>query len=130
MSKNHLERVRKFCLALPGAYEKLSHGEPTFFVRKTVFVMYANNHHNDGHVAVWVPVLLGVQESLIERDPKTFFRPPYMGVYGWVGIELSRIKDKDLSFYIQVAWEMKAPKRLLASVSDEAKPAKAARKKK
>lgn len=101
-----------------------------FFVRKTVFVTFANNHHNDGHVAVWVPVPLGVQESLIEHDPQTYFRPPYVGEHGWVGIELSRIKDKDLSFYIQVAWEIKAPKRLVANFSKEAKPAKAARRKK
>jgi hypothetical protein len=127
MGKNHLERVRKFCLAMPEAYEKISHGEPTFFVRKSVFVMFANNHHNDGHIAIWVQVPLGVQESLIERDPKTFFRPPYVGERGWVGIELSRIKDKDLSFYIQVAWEMMAPKRLLASASANAEPKPKAR---
>jgi hypothetical protein len=47
--EKHLERVRRICMELPETMEKLSHGEPTFFVRKKVFVMCSNNHHNDGH---------------------------------------------------------------------------------
>lgn len=114
MSSKQLERVRQMCLALPETSERLSHGEPTFFVHKKVFVMFANNHHNDGHIAVWLPVPPGVQTSLIETAPETYFRPPYVGGRGWIGIELSRISDEDLRFYIQVAWELVAPKRLLA----------------
>ncbi|HEX6384762.1 MAG TPA: MmcQ/YjbR family DNA-binding protein [Anaerolineae bacterium] len=114
MSSKQLERVRRMCLALPETSERLSHGEPTFFVHKKVFVMFANNHHNDGHIAVWLPVPPGVQTSLIETAPETYFRPPYVGGRGWIGIELSRISDEDLRFYIQVAWELVAPKRLLA----------------
>lgn len=114
MGGEQLERVRQLCLALPETSERLSHGEPTFFVHKKVFVMFANNHHNDGHVAVWLPVPPGVQNSLIETEPDTYFRPPYVGGRGWVGIELSRISDEDLRYYIQVAWELIAPKRLLA----------------
>jgi hypothetical protein len=110
-----LERVRRAFLALPEVTEKLSHGEPTFFVQKKVFVMFANNHHNDGHIAVWLPVPPGVQMGLIEKDPRTFFNPPYVGVRGWVGIELDRIGEDDLVFYIQLAWELIAPKRLLAN---------------
>ena len=110
-----LERVRRVCLSLPEAVEKLSHGEPTFFVVNRVFVMFANNHHNDGHIAVWLPVPPGVQMGLIEKDPATFFKPPYVGVRGWVGIELDRISDDDLVFYTQLAWELIAPKRLLAN---------------
>ncbi|MCC6189370.1 MAG: MmcQ/YjbR family DNA-binding protein [Anaerolineales bacterium] len=96
-------RVRRLCLALPETSERLSHGEPTFFVHKKVFVMFANHHHGDGRVAVWLPVPAGVQASLIERDPACFFRPPYVGARGWVGIELSRIPDDDLAIYINVA---------------------------
>jgi hypothetical protein len=29
---------------MPGSEEKLSHGEPTWFVGKKVFVMFASNH--------------------------------------------------------------------------------------
>jgi len=59
--EKHLERVRRICLALPETMEKLSHGEPTFFVRKKVFAMCSNNHHNDGHVAVLLPAAIGIQ---------------------------------------------------------------------
>lgn len=51
----HLRRVRRICLALPSTIEKLSHGEPTFFVANKVYAMFDNNHHNCGHVAVWIP---------------------------------------------------------------------------
>jgi hypothetical protein len=116
MSDVQVERVRRICLSLPETSEKLSHGEPTFFVHKKVFVMFANNHHNDGHIAVWLPVPVGFQMSLIEAKPEIYFKPPYVGVRGWVGIELTRIPDTDLLYHIETAWELVAPKRLLSKV--------------
>ena len=120
-----VERVRQMCLGRPGTSEKLSHGEPTFFVGGKVFVMFANNHHGDGHIAVWLPVPPGMQSSLIESNPDTFFKPPYVGHRGWVGIELARIDDVDLDFHIQVAWELVAPKRLVAGVPQGLRGSKA-----
>jgi hypothetical protein len=125
MSRKQLKRVRRICSALPETTERLSHGEPTFFVHNKVFVMFANNHHDDGHIAVWLPVPSGLQTTLIETAPETYFKPPYVGVRGWVGIELNRINDEDLTFHIQVAWELIAPKRLLSKVranDDSSKP--------
>ncbi|MEZ4771334.1 MAG: MmcQ/YjbR family DNA-binding protein [Caldilineales bacterium] len=113
-SLEQLDRVRRLCLALPETSERLSHGEPTFFVGKKVFVMFADNHHGDGHVAVWLPVPPGLQTELIASEPQTYFRPPYVGVRGWVGIELASISDEDLRFHIEVAWELIAPKRLVS----------------
>jgi hypothetical protein len=112
MTIHHLERVRRICLALPETTEKLSHGEPTFFVRKKVYVMFANDHHGDGRVAVWLPAPSGTQHALIEAAPATFFRPPYVGARGWVGIDLSQIQDDDLRFHIHTAWGLIAPKKL------------------
>jgi len=97
---------------MPESTEKLSHGESAFFVRKKVFVMFANNHHNDGHIAIWVPALPGDQSMLIKNSPEIFFRPPYVGVRGWVGIELDCIGDEDLAFHIRRAWRLVAPKGL------------------
>ena len=57
-----IERVRRLCLALPETWEKISHGEPTWFVGKKVFAMFSNNHHNDGHVAVTVPAAIGFRK--------------------------------------------------------------------
>lgn len=109
--EEHVQRVRSICHALPGTMEKLSHGEPTFFVKK-VFAMCSNNHHNDGHVAVVIPAAIGIQEMLIKTSPKKFYRPPYVGCSGWVGIELARVSDKELAFHINEAWRLIAPKKL------------------
>jgi hypothetical protein len=113
--EEHLRRVRRICAAMPECTEKLSHGEPTFFVRKKVFAMFANNHHDDGHIAVWIPAPPGLQGILIQSSPKTFFRPPYVGVRGWVGIELDCISDEELAAHIRDAWLLIAPKTLKAS---------------
>jgi len=109
---DQIERVRQICLALPGTWEKISHGEPTWFVGKKVFAMFSNNHHDDDYVAVTVPAAIGVQEILIKKSPKKFYRPPYVGVRGWVGIEVDRVSDKELSLHIQEAWRLIAPKKL------------------
>jgi hypothetical protein len=114
MSDDQIARVRQLCLALPETSERLSHGEPTFFVRNKVFVMFANNHHDDRHIAVWLPVPPGFQEDLIQTVPQVFFMPPYVGKRGWVGIELDKISDADLNMYINIAWQLIAPKRLRA----------------
>ena len=110
--EKHVERVRKFCLQLPETMEKLSHGEPTFFVKKKVFAMCSINHHNDGHVAVVIPAAIGVQAALIEQAPKKFYRPPYVGHAGWVGIELPRVGDRELKAHIREAWKLIAPEKL------------------
>lgn len=101
-----LQRVRKICLALPESSERLSHGEETFFVRKRVFAMFSKNHHDDGHVAVLVPAPPGLQEALIEEAPTIYYRPPYVGGAGWVGIELDQINDQALEVHIRQAWNI------------------------
>ncbi len=102
----HIARVRRLCLAMPDVTEKLSHGEPTFFARKRTFAMFANNHHNDGHIAVWLAAAPGEQEALIAASPKTYFRPPYVGVKGWVGIELEQIDDEELACHLRDGWQI------------------------
>lgn len=115
--KDHVARVRRICLELPETTEKISHGEPTFFVGKKVFAMCSINHHNDGHIAVTVPAAIGVQEALIKQSPKKFYRPPYVGVRGWVGIELPRVSDKELTAHLREAWKLIAPEKLHAGLS-------------
>lgn len=106
-NEEHLRRVRRICSALPETAEKLSHGEPTFFVRKKVYAMFANNHHGDGHVAVWLPAAEGLQAVLIEDAPKIYFKPPYVGGRGWIGIELSEIGDEELGVHVRDAWRLR-----------------------
>lgn len=117
-------RIRQLCATWPGVTEKLSHGEPTFFVGKKVFAMFANNHHNDGRIAVWLPVPPGMQAMLIEAAPEKFFNPPYVGGRGWVGIELAQVSDEELTYHLLTAYRQIALKKLLLllEASLESKP--------
>lgn len=93
-----LPRLRKLCLAQPEATERLSHGEPTWFVRgrrgERVFVTYSDHHHDD-RVAFWCAAPPGAQETLAAADPERYFRPPYVGHRGWVGVYLDVDVDWD-----------------------------------
>lgn len=117
-NEKQVERVRRICAALPGTWEKLSHGEPTFFVGKKVFAMCSINHHNDGHIAVTCPAAIGIQAMLIETSPAKFYKPPYVGVAGWVGIELPRVSDKELTMHLTEAWRLIAPAKLQAAADE------------
>ena len=115
-----LRRVRRLCLALPAATERLSHGSPTFFVRdKTTFVMFLDDHHGDGRLALWVAAPPGVQQDLVETEPERFFRPPYVGPRGWVGVRLDVDPDWDeVAAIVEDAYRQVAPKKLLAELDD------------
>jgi|SRR5688572_1013780 len=110
---SQLERVRRICSSMPSAFEKLSHGAPTFFVEKfkNVFIMFVDNHHEDGHLALWLPAPAGLQAALVEEAPDTYYKPPYVGSSGWIGINLDRINDEALEIHVRKAWELSAPKR-------------------
>ena len=85
--------LRAHLLAMPGVTERLSHGSPAFFapgVRGKGFCNFLDDHHGDGRVAVWVAAPEGQQEALIAADPEVYFRPPYVGHRGWVGIQLDK----------------------------------------
>jgi hypothetical protein len=111
-----LERVRAICLALPGAEEKVSHGEPTWFAGK-VFAMFADHHHGSPHVALWVPAEPGVQEELIAADSARYFRPPYVGVHGWVGIVLGgRPPWRTVAELVEDAFRRVAQRKLVAEL--------------
>lgn len=53
-----------------------------------MFAMTDFDHHDSGHIAVWVKAPPLVQGDLVESDPARYFVPPYMGPKGWVGVRL------------------------------------------
>jgi hypothetical protein len=111
---NPLDRVRALCLALPETTERPSHGEPTWFIRdKKTFVTYANQHHDD-RVGFWCAAPPGAQEALVSGDPEHFFRPPYVGHRGWLGVKLNDAVDWDeVEGIVEDAFATVAPKKLL-----------------
>lgn len=114
-SASPLARLRKVCLALPEATEKEAWGEPTFRVRDKIFAMFATDHHHDGNIAVWCKAAMGMQEILIDADPERFFRPPYVGPKGWIGIRLVGDVDWDeVRSLVGESWRMTAPHKLAA----------------
>src|SRR5437879_8736531 len=89
-----VERLRRICLALPEVTEKMSHGEPSWFVGGKQFVTTADHHHDD-RLSAWCAAPEGAQEMLVKAAPDRFFRPPYVGHRGWVGVYLD----------VEVDWE-------------------------
>ena len=89
-----------------------------------MFAIFANNHHGDGRIAAWLPAVDGVQAGLIEEAPETYFRPPYVGVSGWVGVELSKVDDKQLGALVREAFRFVDSK---STASRRSKPPFAAR---
>ncbi len=110
-----LQRIRELCLALPETSERLSHGHPTFFVRdKRSFAMVLRNHHDDGRFAMWCAAEDGLQEMLVEADPERFFRPPYVGHRGWLGVRLDgKLHWDELAGIVEDAYAEVAPPKLV-----------------
>ena len=116
--KTALAKVRKACLALPEVTERLSHGSPCWFVRgKKTFVMFLDDHHGDGRLALWVAAAPGVQGDLVEEEPERFFVPPYVGHRGWLGVRLDIEPDWDeVAGICADAFRQVAPKTLVAQL--------------
>lgn len=115
MADDPLSRLRQICLSLPETTERLSHGEPTWFVRdKKAFVTYANHHHDD-RLAFWCAAPAGFQAVLLHASPDKFFFPPYVGHRGWVGVRLDVEVDwQEIKTIVEGAYRAVAPARLVA----------------
>jgi len=109
-----LERIRAAALDLPETSERLSHGQPTFFVAGKQFAQFRENHHGDGKTVVCVRVSsLDEQAMLLEADPETCSKPAYMP--SWLSINLAgeQVGWNHVADRIAESWELAAPRRLL-----------------
>jgi hypothetical protein len=115
--RDPLTALRRICLALPETTERLSHGEPTWFVRdKKTFVNFADHHHDD-RLGFWCAAPPGVQEALVSSEPDRFFRPPYVGHRGWLGVYLDvQVDWAEIAELVRDAYRTVAPKRLIAEL--------------
>jgi len=116
-----LKHLRLICLGLPEVTERLSHGTPTFFVRdKATFVhAWIGGHHDHEFPHLWCAAAPGVQDSRIAADPSRYFRPPYVGHRGWIGVRLDGPVDWDeIAEVCEDAYRAVAPKRLVAQLDD------------
>ena len=110
-----LAKLRAAALALPEAEERLSHGQPTYFVAGKQFAQFRDNHHGDGVTGVCVKTSgPDEQAMLIEAEPDLYSRPAYLGPSGWISINLAPA-DTDWEHvrgWLVRSWELAAPKRL------------------
>ena len=109
-----LEKVREAALELPDTEERLSHGQPTFFVAGKQFAQFRANHHGDGRTVVCVRVgSLDEQAMLLEADPQTYSKPAYLP--SWVSLNLAtdEVDWDHVADRIAASWELAAPRRLL-----------------
>ncbi len=117
MSARALARLRAICLALPEATEQETWSVPTWRLRGRIFCMW--NPMDDGAAAMWCKAPRGVQEMLVEANPARFFRPPYVGAKGWIGLVLTgRVDWDEADALVRRSWRMTAPKRLAASLPE------------
>ena len=119
LSGGVIDRVREACLSLPEVTERASHGAPTFFVRsKKAFVTaWVNGHHDHTFPHLWCAGLPGAQDALTSADPRRFFRPPYVGHRGWVGVRLDGAVDWDeIGALCEDAYRAVAPPPLVAKL--------------
>ena len=88
-------RLRAICSALPDVTERPSHGAPTWFAggKKSFVSLWADGHHQDRFPHLWCAAPPGAQEALVASDPDRFFRPPYVGHRGWIGVRLDGHPD-------------------------------------
>ena len=114
-----LERLRAICLALPEATEALAHERPCFQVRGKTFVMFLDDHHGDGRLAIWCKAPPGAQAALVESSPERFFVPPYLGPRGWIGARLEAfvVDWSVVTACIEESYRMTAPARASAKKS-------------
>ena len=105
-------------MSFPEVSERLSHEMPTWFVReKRVVAYFVADHHDDGYLGFMCPAPDGVQAELIEAEPDRFYRPPYFGHRGWIGVHLAEDCDWDEVREILLdAYRKVAPKVLAAQL--------------
>lgn len=117
-ARTPIDRLRVICLRLPETSEKIAWGEPTWRVKGKLFAQLDNHHHGADHLAVWLPAPLGEQESLVFLDSQRFFRPPYVGSRGWVGVCIDGRPDwKLVTSLVKQAYREVAPPRLREAVT-------------
>ena len=116
---DQFKRVRKLCLALPDATEKEAWRRPTFRVRNKMFAAFVDDHHNDGRLAMWCHAPKGKQEVLVAAEPDRFFRPPYLGPKGWLGVMLELVSDGELADHIEEAYRQVGSKKQLARLDED-----------
>jgi hypothetical protein len=116
-----LGRLRAICSAFPEVIERPSHGAPTWFVRgkRGFATFWPDGHHDLAFPHLWCAAPAGAQADLVRADPRRFFRPPYVGHRGWLGIRMDGGVDwAEVAGWCEGAYRQVAPAPLVARLSE------------
>jgi hypothetical protein len=103
------EQARALALGLPEAVEQDHHGRPSFRVANKIFA----TQWDEDHMNVMLDeggILMAVQS-----DPDTFSEVWWGKRLVAVRVDLRRASPETLATMLEEAWELCAPKRLLAA---------------
>jgi hypothetical protein len=79
--------------------------------------MLDDHHHGADHLAFWCAAPPGAQEALVADDPDRYFRPPYVGHRGWLGVRIDNDAPWDeIAEVVRDAYRQVAPKSLSAQL--------------
>lgn len=80
-------------------------------------MVWPDGHHEHRFPHLWCAAGPGVQEELVSSEPDRFFRPPYVGGRGWIGVRLDGDVDwAEVRAMCTEAYRTVAPKRLVAAL--------------
>lgn len=99
--------VRRLALALPDAVEKSHFGQPDFRVNNRIFATLPRDE-----LTVCLKTTATNLDALVSVDSITF-RDIWRG--RWVAVRLDRVSQSLLRNLIVDAWQLAAPRRLVAS---------------
>jgi hypothetical protein len=78
-------------------------------------MLWDDGHHQNRFPHLWCAAPPGAQEELVEMEPDRFFRPPYVGHRGWLGVRLDgRVDWAEIAAICRDAYRVVAPKTLAA----------------
>lgn len=118
-----LAGLRRICLALPGAEEKVSHGRPTFRAGR-IFAVYGGSeklapgeHRQVPSALIFTPD--AVDLPAIDADER-FFVPAYYGPYGGRAIDLAApdVDWTEIVELVDASYRRVASKRLLRELDE------------
>jgi hypothetical protein len=107
-------------MKLPGVSERLSHGAPGFFAGRQFVMLWPHGHHDHEFPHIWCAAPTGAQETLVAAAPSRFFRPPYVGSRGWIGLRLDGDVDwAEVEVLCEDAFRSVASRRLVAQLESQ-----------
>jgi hypothetical protein len=111
------DQVCALGLALPGVERNTSYGTPALKVKGTSFARLKE----DGETLV-LKVDMMSRDHMLRAQPDRFFITDHYREYPWVLLRLARVTEPEMRVLLEDAWELVAPKRLVAQRKSAPRP--------